>query len=318
MATDPWDEGSVSVELPAELQEWLDKRAGALGVDRQTVIVQLLSSYRAASSFDGELDAGDFFDDIAETLDVEAVVASALEERGEELVAGPAAAAVERELAERLTDEVEAAIEEHLPTITDVVEGRLGDRMDAMEAEFQEKVVDVRERVIEVKKDLDSKAEEGHDHEALDGVAALEKRVEGLASLAEDLEGTVEPLEAELAGIREDAQSMDERQDAIETRLSEAEQKLQRVAWALSDLKDEASGRSAQEEAVATIKRAAAEEGLRSASCENCGTAVDISLLADPECPHCEATVSDVATTSGFFRTKAELVTAAELEAGEE
>jgi hypothetical protein len=327
MSRDPREEGTVAIELPADLEEWLGDRAASLGTGREDVIVQLLASYRAARSLDGDLDSDDLFaGDLESTLDVEAAVADVLEERGEELLADPVAAALERELADRLADEVEAAIEEHLPTVTDAVEGRiedrstgeLEDRIDALETEVNENIVDVRERVIQVKREADTKAPADHDHEELERIEAIDRRLQGLAETLERLEAVVEDLDADLAAHRDEEADRTDRQDDIDERLADAEEKLTRVAWVVSDLTEQAGGRSAHEQAVARIKRAAAQEGVGTPDCERCGDAVDVSLLTDPECPHCGATVSDVRPTGGIFRTKATLTAAAELEAGED
>ena len=81
---------------------------------------------------------------------------------------------------------------------------------------------------------------------------------------------------------------------------------------------DDVGADDAHDKAVDRIKRAAAQEGVETASCESCGESVNLGLLTAPECPHCEATVSDVRPTGGIFRKKARLVAAAQLESGDE
>ena len=70
-------------------------------------------------------------------------------------------------------------------------------------------------------------------------------------------------------------------------------------------------------DAVERVKRAAAKADVDRARCENCDNGVDIALLTDPHCPHCEATVADVEGASGFF-SKPKLLVASQLESGEE
>ncbi|MFC6974060.1 hypothetical protein ACFQL1_04230 [Halomicroarcula sp. GCM10025709] len=95
------------------------------------------------------------------------------------------------------------------------------------------------------------------------------------------------------------------------------EDKLERVAWVVTDLREEQGGQNTHRRAVDRIKRAAAQEGITAASCESCGEQVDIALLTEPQCPHCETTVTDVRPDGGFLRKKARLVTASQLEAGD-
>lgn len=75
MATESAADTELSVTLSSPLSEWLDERAAALGVDRETLLVQLLGTYREAADMDDELtvllsDVGAFGDrDTIEELD---------------------------------------------------------------------------------------------------------------------------------------------------------------------------------------------------------------------------------------------------------
>jgi len=276
MASDSREERATALSLPAELDEWLDDRAAALDVDREELLVQVLSAYRAADELDD-----DFGDPVEEAVD------------------------------ERL----DAAVAER----GDDVEERLESRIDDLERDFQEKVVDVRERVIQVKKETDSKADADHSHERLEEVDTLATVVEALEDSVDDLERHQDAAVAELREELEEGfeAAADERAD-LDDRLEDATDKLRRVAWVVGDLKDEVKSDDAHENAVARIKRAAAQEGITAATCDSCGESVEVSLLTAPECPHCEATVSDVRPSGGIFRKKARLVAAAQLESGEE
>jgi DNA repair exonuclease SbcCD ATPase subunit len=281
MASESREDPGLDEDVPAALDDWLDDQAAALGVDRGQLVVQILSSYHAAATLDGKLDAAELLDlDADDFVDVESAVAETVDEQVENRVAAA-----------------------------------LDGRLDEVDAEFQSKIEDVRDRVIQVKQETDEKAPKAHTHEKLAAVDAIDARVDELAS--------------ELATIRE---ALSDRVDDVETRLDEeaeatadltdrvedATEKLNRVAWVVSDLKEETTGRDDHEQAVDRIRRAAAQEGVSTATCERCGERVEIALLNDPECPHCRAAVSDVRPTGGLFRKKAKLVAAAQLEAGGE
>jgi predicted Zn-ribbon and HTH transcriptional regulator len=119
-----------------------------------------------------------------------------------------------------------------------------------------------------------------------------------------------------MADQSEQMETLESRFEEFETRLSDTEDKLKRVAWVVNDLRDDSGGRDAHQKAVDRVKRAAAQEGITTASCQSCGESVEIALLTDPQCPHCSSTVSDVRPDGGIIRKKATLVTAAQLEAG--
>jgi len=296
MASESTDEGVVAVELPPELDEWLDERARELSESREELVTQLLAAYRTTTS---ERDGGD----LATALDVEARVEDAMQDELDAAVV----TAVDDVLAER----VDSTVRDRLPDLTDAVESRIGGRLDGVENEFQDKLTDVRERVVQLKRELDGKAPA--DHEAFETVAELD---ESVAELNRELVEVRDEFESDLMSQTERVNDLESRFDEFERRLDDTEDKLKRVAWVVNDLRDDQSGRDAHQRAVDRIKRAAAQEGISSASCQNCGETVEIGLLTDPQCPHCDSTVSDVQPEGGIIRKKASLVTAAQLEAG--
>jgi DNA repair exonuclease SbcCD ATPase subunit len=268
MASEPSEE--VSVRLPAELESWLDDQARELGVDRETVLVQMLTTYRATAELDGD---------------------------GEESVLDAVDARVE--------DRVEAAVTERLSEATEAVQRRVGGQVEELDREFQGKIEDVRERVIQVKQEADAKAPADHDHEEFERLATAENRLD-------TLEDEVEQLRE---GVQTAAESEDDLEE-LEEELATAQERLRTVAWAVRDLRDSVES-DAGLEAVDRVKRAAAKADVDRAVCENCGEGVEIALLTDPNCPHCEATVTDVQEASGFF-SKPKLLVASQLESGDE
>jgi rubrerythrin len=188
---------------------------------------------------------------------------------------------------------------------TGAVRTQLGDRIDGVEAEFRELIEDVRERVIQVKGEADAKAPADHGHEEFERL--------------DDIEADVAELEAEIASLRESVDAAADEHDVavedLEAELATVQERLRSVAWVANDLREavEADGM----EAVDRIKRAAAKADVDRARCESCGTGVEVALLTDPNCPHCDATVTDVEPATGFF-DKPRLLVAAQLESGED
>ncbi|MEF8901226.1 MAG: hypothetical protein V5A25_08400, partial [Halovenus sp.] len=214
------------------------------------------------------------------------------------------------ELDERVAQQVDTAVEakdtDRIAEATNAVQKQLGDRIDALESDYREALQDVRERVIQVKKDTDAKAPADHTHEQLG-------HIDGLAK-------TVSALQADLETLREAYEETipehGERVDAVETQLDQVQDRLKTVAWVVSDLR-EAHESGGGLEAVDRIKRAAAKADIDRAKCGNCGEGVQLSLLTDPECPHCSATVTNVEPGGGWFSSP-KLVAASQLESGEE
>jgi len=287
MSSESTDDGGVYVELSADLDEWLSEQAETLGVSRDAVMEQLLAAYMTTVDSDSEM--GDHIQPSADELD--AVVAATVDEK----LNGSVEAATE------------SAVNARVPDVVDTVERQLADRFESLEAEFQTKIEDVRERVVQVKREADAKAPADHSHEEFDRIDALTQEIE--------------QIETELAALRGDVtdsiETQDERIADINDRLDDVEDKLTRVAWVVSDLRDDRGGRDQNQKAVDRLKRAAAQENISTARCSNCDEQVEIGLLTEPQCPHCNTTVSDVRPEGGIIRSKARLVAAAQLEPGE-
>ncbi|MDZ7731770.1 MAG: helix-hairpin-helix domain-containing protein, partial [Acidimicrobiia bacterium] len=55
--------------------------------------------------------------------------------------------------------------------------------------------------------------------------------------------------------------------------------------------------------AVTRLATAANQHGVETAKCGDCKESVDISLLTEPRCPHCQATFSSLEPKRGLFRS---------------
>ena len=167
MATESADGTEVSVTLPPDLEEWLEDRAATLEVDREELLVQLASAYRATADGDGDpvggLDGG--------------VDAEALE-------------AVESRL---------SADEETIAT--------LGERVDGLESELADKVEDLRNRVLQLRDAVADSAPEDHSHREFatlqSSVDELSADLEALGTDLEDQDDRVAGLESRLEDAEE-------------------------------------------------------------------------------------------------------------------
>ena len=303
-------EGAVSVDLPSELHDWLEEKATELGVEREQLLVQLVAAYRTAAEVDdgpavlGPPDGSTLpADAVADAVDGR--VADIIDEQVSDTVEEHVADAIEDQLGSTVRESAEPLVTERVNESTKAVQRQLGDRIDAVEEEFTEKLEDVRERVIQVKKEADAKAPADHTHEQLEAVADLDRSVATLEDELAELRSTVEKA------VPEHESKITE----VDARIAEMEDRLKTVAWVVSDLRDaHESGKGL--EAVERIKRAAAKADIERAKCENCGNKVTLALLTDPTCPHCDATVTNVEPDPGWFR-KPKLRVASQLESGD-
>ena len=170
--------------------------------------------------------------------------------------------------------------------------------VDGLREEFMEKIEDVRERVIQVKREADEKAPTDHDHADLrEDLAELDAAVEEIAQLREQVEANRQHVDSGFENYEEVLSYLTETTD-------ELEEKLDVLAAAMVGVRDRTRQLAAAAEeraAVAELARTANRNGVKSAVCESCDLSVTISLLREPECPHCGAAVRDVDPKQGFF-----------------
>jgi predicted Zn-ribbon and HTH transcriptional regulator len=152
----------------------------------------------------------------------------------------------------------------------------LTDRVAAVEAELAEKITDVRERVVQVKRESDRKAPADHDHPALAAdVDRVETGLENYETVLEHLVETADDLERKadrLAGVTR----------TLRTRVEAVEHRRNR----LTDL-----------------TRTAARLNVKRADCGACGESVRLGLLATAACPYCETPLGDLEPGRRLFGT---------------
>ncbi|MCU4741698.1 hypothetical protein [Natronoglomus mannanivorans] len=166
----------------------------------------------------------------------------------------------------------------------------LHSRLETQRSEFTDLLEDVRERVVQVKREADRKALAAHAH---DEYATVDELREGQASLA-DLERTThagfDNFESILEGMVDDLDELDDRSAILANAIVE-----------LREHRRACSIREHRRAAVEELQIAANRLGVNRAACEECSSDVTISLLTRPECPHCGRSFADVATKSSLF-----------------
>ncbi|USZ72168.1 hypothetical protein [Natronosalvus halobius] len=180
--------------------------------------------------------------------------------------------------------------------------------------EFVDHVEDVRERVVQVKREADRKAPEVHDHdeyaprsavEALDEdletvaerLSAFEDRVDALSSLESDLEGLSETVDSGFENFE------DVLEHVLET-TDELERQSTTLATAVLDFRERRDALAARERRrseAERLQRAASRLGIQTATCAACSTAVSMGLLTEPACPHCGTQFADVSKKRSFL-----------------
>jgi len=281
--------------LPEDLRDWLDERAAETGRNREELLARAVAAYRLATEAEAEAEARAGNGPGSEPGPGSDPGDGSAPESGDGTGEGPLAALSALDGAGRAGDPaVDPQRVEELAGRVESIRERteeLSAAVDDLDAELATAVEDVRDRVLEVLAEAESKADADHGH------PDLADRVEAAERAAATATADLSAVEDRLAGLGDDAAANAEA-------LADVEGKLTTVARAVVRLRDRVAsleGEDARRTAVESIARAAADHGVRRAACDDCGRTVDVGLLTEPRCPHCGRHAKTVEPATGFF-----------------
>lgn len=173
----------------------------------------------------------------------------------------------------------------------------LRSRLDELEASTEEKIQDLRERVVQVKRETDAKAPAEHDHEEHAArLAALESDLETLQAA---LDRTDSRLDGGFENFEEILETLVDRTDDLDGDVQTLGQALRGLRTTLDTVAEREQRRARADH----LKSTAAARGVRTAKCADCNTNVDVALLTDATCPSCGASFHTLDANPGFFGT---------------
>ena len=204
-------------------------------------------------------------------------------------------------------DAIEAAVEEMdvdreelvKQAIVAIAEAESVDVPDTKEVD--EKIGDLRDRFVELYRDLETKAPADHTHEeTTDRLASIETDLDTVSSRLDD----IDDRQASVESLADDIDRLESRID--DRGIDELDEKLSRVASAVVRVRRrlEAAERDRTDrEQLVALTDTANRHGVRKAKCGDCSDTVDIGLLATPACPHCGSRFAELDPNPGFLGT---------------
>ena len=175
-------------------------------------------------------------------------------------------------------------------------------RLEGLNGDVDEKIEDVRDRIVQVKREADEKAPIGHTHEELrNDIAAVETTVETVEKAIETIGESVESVHTRLDQGFENYEEILEYLVDTTDDLSEKTSSLASALIALKGSHRTVRAREQQRLRTAELKDTANRAGVTEATCDSCGKTVSISLLTEPACPFCSSSISGVTAKQGFF-----------------
>lgn len=186
-------------------------------------------------------------------------------------------------------------------TVVGVDDEDLDHRLEEVREEYVDLIEDVRERVIQVKRETDRKA-------PAERVEDLAAELSATAETVEDVEGDLERTREDLADLRADVDAGFDNYEAVLEylldRTDDVEDHARRLASATVETREaleDVSGMVRERELVGDLKRTAQREGIASATCESCEGSIRPELLTRPECPYCSTAFVDLEPKEGWL-----------------
>ena len=185
-------------------------------------------------------------------------------------------------------------------------------RLDELDADVDEKVTDLRERFVELYRDLESKAPADHVHEETvdrldsveDDLGSVEDGLDEVATEVDSVAGDLDAATTDLTDVEDrladvEAEVGDLDVDAVEDKLSRVASAILLVRRRIETLEDERDDRQ-RLDALTTV---ANRHGVETAACGDCGETVRLGLLTTAECPHCGRAFADIDPRTWFFKS---------------
>jgi predicted transcriptional regulator len=185
--------------------------------------------------------------------------------------------------------------------VAGATEATVDEQVETFREEFMDHVEDVRERVIQVKRETDTKAPLEHTHSEFADLEALVDQVDDIESevraLDERLDDLAEDLDAGFENYEEIVEYLLDTTDAVDDRVGTL---ASAVVETREQIKQFVSAH--QQQALADeLKLAASQYGITQADCGDCGQTLQIALLTTAECPHCASAFGGVSPKDGIF-----------------
>ena len=181
------------------------------------------------------------------------------------------------------------------------------DDLSSTEMELTRRVAELRRQMADLSLDIEqqrSRQEEFTDRLS-DDVTRLHSEIQSLESRVEqsdpDVENRIGAVEASLEDVEATQDEFEawidgefDQIEALFERVLDAVQGFDDRIEALEDAVDSVSAAEQDREALEALRRQAIRKGIDSGQCENCGMAVDLSMLSEPSCPSCDEEFWDV------------------------
>ena len=201
----------------------------------------------------------------------------------------------------RLLSENEEALSGEAPTLDERIDELQG-RLDDLETETDDRINDVRERVVQELKTAKEKADPEHDHpELADDIDAIDSELDEVSTSVSSLSGELDSLQERVDGGFENYETV---LTSLTDRADDIDSKLDTLAGAVVGLRKRAvelESANARRAAVEEIQATANRQGVRAGNCESCDQHIELGLLAEPRCPHCQQPLAGVEPGGRFI-----------------
>ena len=153
---------------------------------------------------------------------------------------------------------------------------------------IQDRIEDVREKIITLARRQEEKSEKDHNHpELLDDLSEVEERIE-------EIESDFQDQSQEIQSLKDDIKTVSDRESDLREKATDLAHSHLELKEAFEDLRDYLEEEN--DDRLSRILTEAQKNQVSVADCQNCGSKIDISILRESECPFCESQLSGLET----------------------
>lgn len=167
--------------------------------------------------------------------------------------------------------------------------------LEELRSEFWPLIEDVRERVIQVKRETDEKAPVDHDHP--DVIDELDELEETVRTIETELSETTTRLNEGFANYEDILEYLTDTTDSLTSKLTTLAGAVVEVREHVDAITEDRSDRAI----VRHLTNKANRNGVKRARCDACGERVHLGLLRTPRCPYCAEGIRDLEVSRGVF-----------------
>lgn len=219
---------------------------------------------------------------------------------------------------ERRQEALESVVEDHWDLIDEKAESLYDELSEVIASHFaaidlhEDSLEEINARIDDIETDIDHEALRRREtiQELSARLEQLEQNVSSLGNQSDELAKRHEVDHEKLANqFQEILDDIQEHLSHLYERTDEQEKRFETFLEVMDQRLETALDQTVAEKELNNILRDAHKKAVTSANCQSCEESIDLTLLHEPQCPHCERLLSGIETDRFLWQKRHTLTT---------